>query len=296
MGGSSSKPIPKKGGLYKDMRTQLKPFDLLLFKGGDFVSDFIRTLQRFDLEHDVADNFSHVGMVVTSDILDYEFVKPGKIYILESAMSGKLGQGVKTVEGNSGLGVFLRDFDELVYKYDKSNDTRAAVAPVVNNPYENATNEERKELKRQFTRFFHTVNGDRYDLNPISLLSVISSPLTKLFRLIRRKVSDVTDTDEWLICSALIAKTYIEFGILPDTVVPKHTYPVDFLGIDDDGAPLVVELPPKYIITPKHFDAEISVLPATEDAEYEELIAKKQRRAARKVRRARRAARRAARA
>lgn len=286
MGGVASKAEPKKGHLYKDLRTELKPFDLLLFKGKDFVSDFIRSLQRFDMDSDVSDNFSHVGMVVTSDILDYEFVKPGKIYILESAMSGKLGQGVKTVEGRSGLGVFLRDFDDLVYRYDRSNDTRIAVAPVVNNPFDNASVEARKELKRKFTRFFHTVNGERYDLNPISLLSVISSPFTKIFRLLRGIVSNITDTDEWLICSALIAKAYIEMGILPETVVPKNVYPVDFLGIDDDGSPIVVELPPKYIITPRHFDAEYSIQAPTEDAEYEKIINKKKLQAKRKEKRA----------
>lgn len=274
MGSGSS--LPKRGELYNRIRNDLKPFDLLLFRGGDFISSLIRSLQKYDINKDygIADNFSHVGMVVTSDILDYQpYVKPGKIYILECAMSGKLGQGVKSVEGDSRLGIFLRDFDDLVYKYDTSDKTRVAVAPLKENPWEKATIKQRKELKRKFTRYFHSVNGGRYDLNPVNLLSVISSPFTKIVRMINKPIGKVTDTDEWLICSALVAKTYIEFGILPDSVEPKHTYPVDFLGIDDDDMPLVVQLPPTYITTPKHFVKGYSDQEPSENAEYAEVIA-----------------------
>lgn len=261
----------KKGTLYSDIRHDLKPFDILLFKGKDFISNTIRQLQKYDISHDIADNFSHIGMVVTSDILDYEFVKPGKIYIIESSISGRFGQGVKTVEGKSKFGVILRDFDELVHKYDKSIKTKIAVGHVKKekNPFLKATNKKKqKALKAKFTKYFHTVNHVSYDLNPISLLSTFNTPLTYPFRLIRKFISDFTDTNGWTICSALIASVYIHMGIWPENIEPKNTLPVDFLGIDDDGAPLVITLPPRYIITPKHYLKGLSELPASEDAEY----------------------------
>jgi len=267
MGASNVKP--KKGVLYSEIRQNLKPFDLLLFKGGDFVSDFIRSLQKLDLENPVADNFSHVGIVITSDVLDYEYIKAGKIYILESAVSGRLGQKLKTVEGKSHLGVILRDFDELIEKYDKSNRTRIAYAPLLNNPVDTKSKRKLKKLKRDFTRFFHTINNQRYDLNPLNLISVISSPITKPIRIIRDVLGIVVkDTEDWIICSALVAKCWQFIGVLPMDIDCKYTYPTDLLGIDQDGLPLVIKIPPTYIITKRHYSNEFSNLPNSEDNEY----------------------------
>jgi hypothetical protein len=273
MGGGNSKY--KRGALYAEIRNTIKPFDLIFFKGSEFVSDMIRALEKCDIEHPVSDNFSHVGMIVTSDILDYKYVVPGKLYILESAVSGALGQGLKTVEGRSHLGVNLRDFDELIYLYDKPADSRAAVGYLKSNPFEDPT-VDKDELKRKFTRIFQQVNGARYDLNPINLISVIGFPWAQIIRKIRKPVNKLIGTEHWRVCSSLVAYVYKQMGIFPETIDPRNAYPVDFLGIDKDslingGLPLKIIVPPTYIVSPKYYDPVLSKQEASEDEEYEDV-------------------------
>ena len=104
-------PIP-----YSKIRPVLRPFDLVAFRGTDCVSGCIRCLElnRPCGGRIRSGDFSHVGMIVTSDILDDVRCVPGKLYIWESTMSGKLADGVNNVNGQQFLGVQLRDFDQVV--------------------------------------------------------------------------------------------------------------------------------------------------------------------------------------
>lgn len=74
--------------LYKNNRNKIKALDLICFKGGDPVSALIRGLEK---AYDGDDRFSHVGVIVTTEVLSHPKMKPGSLYILESTATGFLG-------------------------------------------------------------------------------------------------------------------------------------------------------------------------------------------------------------
>ena len=244
----------KKGELYSEYAKKIRPFDLVLFRGKDYISDLIRFVQGKVLpefssaEYSISsDAFSHVGIIVTSEILDDDRLEDGKLYIWESTMSGNLSDGVPNIRGETYLGVQLRDFDKVVEGYDEDPDTRIAIAHISSVFF----NEDYESLKGFFTRIFHKYNGTRYDANPVSLASGISP----YFRPIRENVENLLGTEDWLFCSELVAVVYQELGWFSHNVEPKNVVPMDFVGRDGDseedgGIPVIVEKP-IYIISEK---------------------------------------------
>lgn len=228
----------------------LQSFDIVFFQGGDYVSDFIRFVEGRKLKPKgkftvPTDAFSHVGMIVKSDVLDHPLVLPNRTYIFESTMSGPLNDGVLNIEGNSYLGVQLRDFQEIVQKYADIPNTKIAVAHL-SEKYRDIVTEVSKDSGKSildaFTQIFNELNGTIYDLNPVSLLG----STFRICRLCRSHSEKFWKTENFLFCSELVATIYKYLGIFPDTVNPKNVIPMDFLGYDTDtiecgGIPLVLE-------------------------------------------------------
>ena len=177
----------KEGLNYLDYKEHIRPLDLILFKGGDFISDIIRFLEKIKSRnipeskavYDITpDSFSHVGIVVSDEILDDQRLKPGELYIWESTMSGKLTDGVNNIQGKSYLGVQLRNLNDVIFAYDSSPCTRIAFSPIKESSME--IWEDKDSLKRKFTSIFTKYNGVRYDANLFSLSSSIFSCLRPL--------------------------------------------------------------------------------------------------------------------
>ena len=216
-----------------------RPLDLILFKGGDLVSDAIRFLEgrclrhtsRIKLEEGVR-SFSHVGLVVTREILDDERLERDKLYVWESTMSGPLSDGVKNVNGESFLGVQIRDLDKVVNAYLSDEDAKIAFASL-----KDPVNCE--ALRHRFTRFVRKHDGTRYDANFASLFGSIFPALRPL----RNLTEKVFRTQKWLFCSELAALTYKKMGIFPSDCDPRDCVPMDFLGFDEDRLPIVVKEP-----------------------------------------------------
>ena len=58
--------------------------------------------------------WTHVGMVITSDLLNFKNSVPGKLYVWESTMSGSLADGVNDTITNAGkFGVQIRSLEML---------------------------------------------------------------------------------------------------------------------------------------------------------------------------------------
>ena len=216
-----------------------RPLDLILFKGGDLVSDAIRFLEgrclrhtsRIKLEEGVR-SFSHVGLVVTREILDDERLERDKLYVWESTMSGPLSDGVKNVNDESFLGVQIRDLDEVVKAYLSDEDAKIAFAPLID-PVDC------EALRHRFTRFVRKHDGTRYDANFASLFGSIYPALRPL----RNLTEKIFRTKKWLFCSELAALTYKKMGIFPPDCDPRDCVPMDFLGFDEDRLPIVVKEP-----------------------------------------------------
>ena len=77
MGFGGSKLKIKEGTPYTQIRDTLKPLDVVFFSGGDFISAIIKHEERLQLDQTTKKRmampgaFSHMGIVVNSDILDH---------------------------------------------------------------------------------------------------------------------------------------------------------------------------------------------------------------------------------
>ena len=254
----SSKYI-KEGVLYDDVRCTLRSFDLVFFRGDDFVSDFIAFLEKRELIRskssvNIDDSvFTHVGIIVKNDVLNDDRLEDDKVYIWESTMSGRLSDGVNNIDNKAYLGVQLRDFDEVMKHYDTPNDTHIAVAYLSEETRKGWYYSSRPELlKSQFTKIFNGLNGIFYDANPISLFGALSLPVCCC---IRRCRDEGGGDEDWLFCSELVANVFQTLMLIPPDVNPKNVIPMDFLGFDGDTigrVPLIVD-EPKYITTEQHY-------------------------------------------
>src|SRR5438309_11598776 len=90
--------LSKPGTRFSDLKNQVKPLDLMVFRGSDFVSDTISFLEKWKFGQG---DWTHVGVVMTTDVITIKNGQPGRLYLWESTMSGKtLGDGVNNVETN----------------------------------------------------------------------------------------------------------------------------------------------------------------------------------------------------
>lgn len=242
----------KKGEPYEKYKSKIRPFDIILFSGDDFVSDLIKYIEKHQMEKIepssiLPGSFSHSGMVVTSEILDHPHVRPGKLYILEATMSGRLGGGVYDIEGRSVFGVQIRDFDQVVSSYDVSDSTAIAHVKLANNPLDSPE----PLAKKKFTQAYERFKGTPYDLQ---ILDQISSVFPHL-RLLRDFIDDKT-RNEQVFCSQLVADIYIWMGLLPTSVDSKNITPMDFAGFatkkSDTRIPVELLDEPVYIVSDMH--------------------------------------------
>ena len=242
-------PFPKPGVGYTAIRGELKTFDLLLFRGDDFVS---RSILKIEGVMDKTEGlFSHVGVCMRAeDLLPVvTFAEQGKVYVFESTMSGNLADGVKNIEGHSRLGVQLRDLDAVVKAYDKSPNTRLAWCTL--KPEKRLWIDTRKCARECVRRY----NGMFYDASCIDLAAVVVPTLRKvrdcgLVKLVRSKCCcccccccTTKPPSEWQICSELVANIYKDIGVIPQTVEAQNVMPMDFIvdakdetkTLDSDG-------------------------------------------------------------
>lgn len=238
----------KDGTLYEDFRSQIRPFDPVFFQGKDLMSKTIQILEKRGNNIPESGDFSHVGMVVTSDILEHPKVVKGKIYIWESILSGSFGNGVKDINGHCFFGTQIRDLDMLVPSYDKPNATRIAVGHLIQNPldYMNIN-----EVKEKFTKIFRIYDGKKYDMNMYSLFSSVF----KCLRPWRRKIEKFCKTEEWLFCSEMVATVYKNMGIYPMYINEKDVLPRDiaFPQADIDMMPTVINNI-TYVVSALHYN------------------------------------------
>lgn len=242
---------------YDDLKLQMKPFDLIAFRGSDTISNLISMVEKLK-DHD--GTFTHCAMVVDSTILPYyhydnqQFIlEPDTIYLLESTFSFNIPGimiGVNDVIDKKGeFGVQLRLAAEVIPNYISNNVTRVAYCKLINNPYNNETKD---LLKEQFMSFFTSYHGRFYDLDALGLLGAIF-PLLRFLRderdyiittLWKKYINDNVPIAGWQFCSELVANVYQLINIIPPEISTKNILPIDFFG--DDEIKSLVEYP-KYI-------------------------------------------------
>lgn len=236
MGIFSSKITTKPGVKYSEIQNEFRPFDIILFRGGEPVSDAIAFVEKLFVGQG---DWTHVGMIITTDIIPIKNGKPGKLYIWESTMSGDLGDGVNNVETGDGFfGVQIRDLEQVINKYDNDEDTKIAWCRLINNPILKKETESEsdyevrmKVVKDDILNFYKKHNNTTYDYNCLNLASAVYDHVPKCGK------------NKKFFCSELVTAIYQILGLIPKELDPELMSPVEFVTSTD---PLFI-LPPTTI-------------------------------------------------
>lgn len=252
-----------------EIRKNIKPFDIICFKGSDGVSGIISGVQKYFLG---SGEISHVGMVVTKDILPYYnikgdnfFLDEDEIYVFESTIPYSLTIEEQEVVPDAfteepKLGAQIRKLEEVIRVYLKDEGSSVGWCKLIKNPY---TEESKEIISETFQKIFADYYSRMYDLSFISLASAVFPKmrgiravrdfifytiykLTTFFGLSTRKNFGPLG---WQFCSELIANVYIKMGIIDPKTDPRNVTPIDFFGFDQDGLDRIVENP-IYLSTP----------------------------------------------
>lgn len=220
----------------KDYRNlDIQPLDLIFFKGSDFISDTVSITEDLAVGNG---DFSHVGLIVTKELLNLEFMIPEKKYILESTVSYS---DVNLINGKRTSGVQIRSLNTTIEYYLTNPKCKIAWGKLRNNPFI----KNKEETKKKFLAVFNKYKDSQYDFNCFNLLAAAF----KRFRPIRNAFTVVYDEffvtlfgeKDWVFCSELVAIIYNSLGITKCN--PRDVIPMDFLGYDIDGLPMVVYKP-----------------------------------------------------
>lgn len=232
----------KEGVLLSGIKDKIRPLDLIAFRGNDVASDLVykcQTARQMAMRHNGL-IFTHVGIIVTRDVLDHPKMEHGKLYILESTFSET---GITDINGKLPFGVQIRELEKVIVDYDKPEDTLIAWCPLFDNPH-NETN-----TKLILNTIYDEIQDKTWDANCWSLCS----SLYPLFRPCRCCMEHVFYTENWLFCSEMVAIIYKSLGVLPRSINPKDVVPDDLVNAfnDSDFMPTITHIP-TVITTPCH--------------------------------------------
>lgn len=233
---------------YSEIEKNVKPFDLIFFKGGEVISRAIRFIQQSTLGvENKEDVWSHVGIVITRELFDDPRLEPNKVYVGESTLSGRLNDGIKNVDNKSFFGVQIRSLDLLVKKYTTNDKTEIGWSRMKNNPFRDNSKEgliRQQKIRDQFTIMYpNRWEGIRYDLNIISLVTAVF-PFFKPLHWLTQKI-DIMNTDDWLFCSEFVFDVLQVFKFYDKRIDSSLVLPNDLLGYDSTspGIPVIFDDP-----------------------------------------------------
>ena len=212
--------IEKSGEKYADIKDQIRDFDIIVFCGADFVSNTIKELSQFEQGRN-AGKASHVGVIITTNVVKHPNMEDGVLYIFESTMSGNLTDGVLNIEGKSFLGCQVRKFDDVVKAYDSNPKTQIRWCKLLDNPLDKM---DINEIRAKSQKVLDKYNGVLYEVN-ISNLFYAMFPQLRFLRFA---------DDGFVFCSELAAIIYKELGVIPTESDPRDVVPADFIAQDKD--------------------------------------------------------------
>ncbi len=203
----------------------MKPFDLILFKGSNLISDLIQAGEYLSTKRN---DFSHVAMLVNNIVLPIPQLLPNNWYILESTSNLSSSDGpVNVLTGKRKFGVQIRNLKQVIEKYDGE----VYYAPLIDKP----------TTPDQLINVFNENKNKIYELNCLELCA-------SAFKCCRKLRDDVEivfknyKVDDMLFCSELVAIVLQRIGILPTSIDPKNYIPVDVLGIRDNYPNVITKL------------------------------------------------------
>jgi hypothetical protein len=218
----------------------IRPLDVILFRGVDFVSRAICFMEAKALGRG---DYSHAGLAVTRDVLDLPFLEPGKLYVWESTFSAPAGFFARFTDKAPDLetqgvrfGVQIRDLDLVVPGYASSGGEvawcafRGARPPIEEvRPHLHALHQEFGHVP--YTRNLLDLFGVVYPaLRPArDRLHRAEDRLAHFFNevLPRARIhKTLEDSEHHLFCSEWVGIVYKRLGLSPSTADPHQAAPV----------------------------------------------------------------------
>jgi len=253
-----------------DFIAQVRPLDLIVFKGGDCVSDGIRKLELLETGSDA---ISHVEVAINGLWCSNIKLAPGvtnkTMLSWGSTLSGGINDGMPNEEtGKTTFGVQIRVLEDLISQYIQNPLANVGVCRLIDNPTTKHKNESllnflsRTELTRtKISNAYVKYNGMTYNANPFALLGAMFPSMRPMRNAVGEVLGRFTSANKWLFCSEWVCVLYEELGIICDDTDgihdgkmpdPRDVLPVDFLGYDADLSGIVVpicNIPPIWVKT-----------------------------------------------
>jgi hypothetical protein len=229
--------------------SKIRPFDLLVFKGSDGISNVIMMIQKFVTGVDGA---SHVEIAMSPRYCSKikTPLSDDAMFSWTSTLSGSLNDGVNNAETDfTFFGIQFRKLNELVFAYNDDPSANIGVCRLINNPIEKREDETDKQysarmddLKATMDKMYKKYNGRGYNFSPIALLAAVFPFIRSLRRRVQRQSAARAQERHGLFCSEFIASLYIDLGIINDltdgvadgevSIVPGDVIPVDLINLD----------------------------------------------------------------
>lgn len=250
---------------YSELSKEFSPGDLLLFRGGDWISKTIMGVENFEVGHG---DFSHVGIVVNAEALPHiSQMKPDRWYVLESTCTVPyVTDGVPDIRtGATRFGVQIRDLELVVVDYEglKAKEIpKVATAPskleppcrltvgeetkivawarLNNNPWHT-----RKEWTiHQLTKLVEKIGWKPYEWRMLNLAAA-AFPWFRRYRMdfdeyvadgyhalstLGFKDKDAKQVEmSTIFCSQLVTMAYQVMGLVDKHIDPTDVMPIEFL-------------------------------------------------------------------
>ena len=232
---------------------KIKPLDLIMFSGNNFISKTIRMVEKEKLG---LGTISHVGIVITKELLPHiKELEKGKLYIWESTNSKvKLSSFPKDILGQSKFGVQIRNLKEVV-EYYLQFQGKVFWGKLDQHPFKIKnkdsliTYHQRKmDIIEQFKEIEKNYGNSRFNLSFIDLgasvfpsLRPLRSLKNKLQKLFQRKKNKSKKSYTPFFCSEFVAMICKKISLLDETIDPANVVPVDFLGVKESRSPKLIK-------------------------------------------------------
>lgn len=198
-----------------------KPLDLVLFRGNG-ISRAIVLVEKMVSDSDTP-IFSHVGIVVSRDVLPIDDLEEGILYVLESTLELHNSHDPKDVRGRRRTGVQLRKLEDIIQWYKGV----VAIAKLIVVP----------ESKGVLLSVWKEYKNGIYSGDIVSLLSAAFPCLRGVSKITYRIYTEtgmilhISDFDNpYVMCSELVCIIYQRLGLIPKNIDPKNIIPMDLIN------------------------------------------------------------------
>lgn len=191
---SNSEGMNTKLKISEDIKKEIKPLDIIVFRCDNLISNVISTVEKIGNQ---SGQWSHVGIVINTSLIKIKNANNNDLYFWESTIF----KNFPDIETNTNkLGPQIHKLEDILEHYTYN-------PKICIGWYHMISNFNMDDNKYKILNNFHEKNyNDIYDITPLHLFKSII-PLFK-----------IPDAKKQLFCSQLVAKVYQCLGLIPNNI------------------------------------------------------------------------------